>query len=581
MVRASPPIAAGWNTVPNVVWLAIIAALVAVVYRTTLGAPFLLDDEISILENESIRSLTPLRSVLWPRADVFTAGRPLLNFSFALNHASGGLAVRGYHLTNLAIHAAAALALFGIVRRTLLLPRLASRFGACSVAVALGAALLWSLHPVQTISVSYVSQRAESLMGLCYLATLYAFLRAAQSGSAAWRIAMLVGCGAGMLVKEVMITAPVVIFLFDVTCVSGSRKAAWQRHRALHLGLAATWLPLLAVMLASRIGARGIGYGFDYAWHQYLRIECTAVLHYLRLALLPVGLVFDYGAEVSTPSTLHLVLAAAVLVAGIIATGLALRRTSPLAFLGCWFFLILAPTSSFLPVAGQPIAENRMYLPLAAISVGLAVGMVSLLARRGGIALLAIAGGLMWLAVLRNEDFRSELRLWADTVAKRPQSSRAHCYRGIALMHAGRIDAAIPPFQSAIQLRPSYQRAHINLACAFLSLQRMPDAMRHFDIALRLNPDDPVAHSNFGTALLQAGRKEDALREYQTALRLRPGFAAARLNTGIALIHLGRTSEALATLEAIVRDNPHDRTAVEILLQLRAAGNQPPTPLAR
>ena len=79
-----------------------------------------------------------------------------------------------YHAGNLLIHLLAALTLFGIVRRTLLLPALRDRFGGASTGLAAAAALIWALHPLQTESVTYIVQRAESLMGLCYLLTLYA-----------------------------------------------------------------------------------------------------------------------------------------------------------------------------------------------------------------------------------------------------------------------------------------------------------------------------------------------------------------------------------------------------------------------
>jgi hypothetical protein len=93
----------------------------------------------------------------------------------------GGLSVRGYHAVNLLIHICAGLALLGIVRRTLLLPGLRHRYGEAALPLAAFAALLWTLHPLQTESVTYISQRAESLMGLFYLLTLYGFIRSVRS----------------------------------------------------------------------------------------------------------------------------------------------------------------------------------------------------------------------------------------------------------------------------------------------------------------------------------------------------------------------------------------------------------------
>ena len=168
----------GWR----VLAVAGILTLVALgAYWNSFNVPFLLDDNASIDGNPSIRHLGRIVDVLSPSPPAHTIARPLLNLSLALNYAGGGMSVRGYHVVNLLIHICAGLTLLGIVRRTLLSPGLRSRYGGASLPLAAFAALLWTLHPLQTESVTYVSQRAESLMGLCYLLTLYGFIRSVPS----------------------------------------------------------------------------------------------------------------------------------------------------------------------------------------------------------------------------------------------------------------------------------------------------------------------------------------------------------------------------------------------------------------
>src|SRR5262249_32272363 len=144
-----------------------------------------------------------------------------------------------YHAVNLAIHVLAALALFGLVQRTLLQPALRERYATAARPLAGAIAAVWMLHPVQTSSVTYVSQRAESLMGLFYLLTLYAFARRDDSTRPwAWDALSITACLLGALCKEVMMTAPVMVLLYDRTFVSGSFHDAWRRHRRLYMGLA-------------------------------------------------------------------------------------------------------------------------------------------------------------------------------------------------------------------------------------------------------------------------------------------------------------------------------------------------------
>src|ERR1700685_2019052 len=207
---------------------AIVAAVFAA-YCLSLGGAFLYDALHSIPGNPP---LGHFRSALSPPGGVTVSGRPVLNLTFAANHALSGTGVWGYHALNVAIHAAAALLLFGIVRRTLRTPAAGSRPPAECLWVASATALLWAVHPLQVESVAYVVQRAESLMGLFYLLMLYSFLRfSSGGGKAAWAFVSVAACLLGMATKEVMATAPFVALLFARAFIAGSFREAWRRRR--------------------------------------------------------------------------------------------------------------------------------------------------------------------------------------------------------------------------------------------------------------------------------------------------------------------------------------------------------------
>src|SRR5688572_22685515 len=168
--------------------LIVVAALAA--YHNSFNGPFVFDDASSIVTNPTIRRLWPLSETLaGPTTNVTAQGRPLLNLSLALNHAISGTEVRGYHALNFLIHSFAGLTLFGLVRRTLLERHpvgqpTANRFPRNPTWVALAISVLWTVHPLQTESVTYIIQRAESLVGLFYLLTFYCFTRGVGQVSA-------------------------------------------------------------------------------------------------------------------------------------------------------------------------------------------------------------------------------------------------------------------------------------------------------------------------------------------------------------------------------------------------------------
>jgi protein O-mannosyl-transferase len=540
---------------------AILAAGAVAVYGRTFSVPLLLDDKPSIADNMSIHRLWPLWPALTPPNNAGVGGRPLLNLSYAVNYAFGGDAVFGYHLVNLIIHVLAGWTLFALVRRTLRRPILAERFGPAATPLALAVSALWTWHPVQTESVTYLSQRAESLMGLFYLLTLYCFVCGAEADNKTrrrgWFSFSALACLAGVATKEVMVTAPVMVFLYDRTFIAGGFREAWRRHWPLYLALAASWIPLGLFMTS--LHERGVGFGEGVAWWVYGLTECQVIMKYLLLALWPHGLVFDYGMFAAVPLSglWPDVVALGTLLTLVI---VALRRWPATGFAACWYFLILAPTSSIIPVVGQPMAENRLYLPLAGVVVFAVLGVFALAGRRSLAVFAVVAAGLGLASAERNQDYRSEQGLWSDTVAKRPNNERAHNNLGLVLSRIpGRLGDAIAQYEAALRLKPDFEEAHLNLGVALSSLPgRLDDAIAEFRAALRLQPDDFEARSNLGAALAQMpDRLNDAIAEYQAALRLQPDHAEVHNNLGIALANLpGRLNDAIAEFEAAVRLNP-------------------------
>ena len=561
----------------------LLTAAVIAAYHNSFSAPFVFDDQLSITENPSIRQLWPPSVPLSPPSGqgLTVEGRPVLNFSLALNYAVGGTAVAGYHAVNLTIHLLAALTLFGLVRRTLQLPLLRERFGDAATTLALATATLWAVHPLQTESVTYVVQRTESLMGLFYLLTVYCFARSAASevgrvsdppfhtlsihtegGSetrptsqtALWQTLSVLACALGMAAKEVMVTAPLIVFLYDRTFLAGSFRAAWRRNGKTHLALASTWIVLGLLVYFS--GNRGgtIGASAGVTWWQYALCQSRAIIHYLRLALWPSPLIFDYGSDfvtfVEVAPFIFFLLALLAL------TAFALWRRPALGFLGAWFFVILAPTSSVVGGTRQMLAEHRMYLSLAAVVVLAVLGAHAWLGRRTTFFFAALTVALGTATIGRNHDYRSELALYADTAAKRPANAYARYNLGKALAEAGRFDEAIVHDQAAVRLRPDLAGAHYNLANALLSAGRTPEAVASYEAALKLKPGYAKAHFALGNLLLGRGEKTEAFAHFRTAVTLDPSDFDARTNLGGVALELGRLDEAQEQLELVARAQP-------------------------
>ena len=539
-----------------------------IVYRNSVTGPFIFDDHQTITNNPFIRHLWPLWTALSAPQGSCVSGRPIISLSLALNYACGGLHVVGYHLFNIVAHLLAALLLYGIVRRTLCETRLAARYGDAAEGLALASALIWVVHPLLTESVNFILQRSEVLMGFFLLLTLYCVIRGAGSlhQQRWWYAAAVVTCALGMASKEVMVSAPLLVWFYDRTVLARSVREMWRARRGLYAGLASTWV-LLAVLVATHPHPAEAGFGFAQLtpW-RYAITQCGVIAHYLRLAVWPSPLVVDYM-DWPVPRTLFAVLPSALAMLGLVAaTCWALLRRSPWGLLGAWFLLILAPTSSMLPIVTEIAAERRMYLPLAAVVVcivmiawhGLArLRLDAMVRRRVAIGLVAAAVGVLGaLTVRRNHDYRTEASIWSDAVAKRPNNARAHNNLGQAWHREGRLDAAVAQYHEALRLKPDLAQAHYNLGLAMADERHLPEAVSCYLEAIRLKPKYAAAHYNLALVLDDQERFPEAIAQYLEAIHLEPTFMEAYNNLAVVYVKEGRLDEAVAQYREALRLAP-------------------------
>ena len=445
----------------------------------------MLDDEPAIVENPNIRRLWPLTSAITAPKGTTLAGRPVVSLTFALNYALAPADARdvlrlssdasllqqeqlrrnlwGYHALNLIVHIGAALALFGVVRRTLFMfpPGDAVRQHATSLALC--SATLWAVHPLTTSAVTYVVQRAESVMALCFLLTLYCSIRA-WTGTRLWAAGAVTACAAGMASKESMVAAPLVVLMWDAVFAEG--RGSWpsllRRRGPLYVALAATW-GVLAVLVAGGHRPDAVGFGFpEWPWWRYLATQAEVIAHYLRLIVFPSPLVLDYGWP---PADLSAVAIPALLVGGLLAASAVMLFTRrPAGVAGATFFLVLAPTSSVLPIVTEVAAEHRMYLPLAVATAAAVIGTFALLERlrvprRWGVALACVLVPVFSaLTLARNRDYHSLEVIWRDTVEKRPANARARHNYATTLLAQGRFREAEEHLRLALQLAAAARR---------------------------------------------------------------------------------------------------------------------------
>jgi len=330
--------------------------------------------------------------------------------------------------------------------------------------------------------------------------------------------------------------------------IASFRARGWL----LPVGLAGSWLVLAACLM---VGGRddSVALGMDYTWWSYLQTQAGVLLEYLRMSVWPTGLSIVHHAP--APEAWHQWVPQGLVVfilLGVTVGGLLQRRWW--GFVGVWCFLILAPTSSVLPITYEPMAERRMYLPLMALVPAVMACLVALaqhvpgrrktdwqraaLPRGVVFASLLVAAGFVTLTTQRVHDYRSQQSIWADAVAKQPDSFQAHHSYALALSQVGDFGGAVRHYERAIELRPHYLASRINLATLHWRLGQLDRAERGYRYVIRQRPSFAAAHHNLALLLATRGHHAEALEHARLAVDYRPNYPAAQR-------HLARLQQQL------------------------------------
>jgi protein O-mannosyl-transferase len=539
----------------------------ALVYSNSLRGVFLLDDASSIAGNPTIRDLSRLGDIFSTRAFVTVQSRPILNLSLALNYAISGTNVWSYHLFNILTHIASGLFLFGIIRRVFEIKAEALSLSQTQgIGLSFIIALIWTVHPLHTESVTYIIQRAESLMGFFFLGTFYFFVRGVQEMSKTkWYMLSVVFCALGMATKEVMVTAPVLILLLDKSYFTGNFRKALTTKKNYYLGLLGS-LGIVLVLVILSGGNRGgtIGFGTGVPWLQYEKTQCEALVRYIALSVWPHPLVFEYGTF--TSNELSQWLPWALVLLPIIAISLwALYFKPRVGFISAWFFCILAPTS-LVPGTSQMIVEHRMYLPLVAVIV-IGIWFLWIFLKKqfsGAVAFnYLLIFGIMSTTILgavtlsRNADYNSAFGMWKKTTEQRPGNALAHVMLAEEYVARGDDSEALKHYKTALSIYPTLYIAQEEIALLYIRNNKINLAKEHNLEALRLFPNYPDALNSYGVICMRLNQVNQALDYFSRAISYKPNLTDAYYNKGNAYASLNRHEEAIDSFKKALTLNPN------------------------
>jgi len=513
----------------------IICLLGILVYSNTLNVPFYMDDLRNIQDNPAIRNLKDIRLIwnFWP-------GRFITYLSFALNYFFHKTRLAGYHLVNLAIHLATAALVWWLMLLTFLAPRMKDKkISKSGSLIAFLAGLVFVAHPVQTQAVTYIVQRAASLATLFYLAALALYAKSRLSSNKTLKIiyysAGLVSGILAMFTKEIAITLPLIILLYEFCFFKDKTSASLRRLIGFLLLLVVIPLTMAITQSVNFSELRRVDdVPIAISARHYLLTQFRVLITYIRLLFFPLNQNLDYDYPVLKSILQPQVLISLLFLTVIIAIAVKLFSKYRLLSFGIfWFFIVLLPESSILPI-NDVIFEHRLYLAMFGYCLFLSCGVFYLFQNKGTkpavLVLFALVCVYAVLAYSRNKVWQDPLLLWTDTIRKSPGKARPYNNRGNVFAQRKDYQAAIDDYNVALRIDPYHVNAYYNRAFAYYQLGEYAKAINDYTEALRLKPDFFQAYNNRGAAYAMLGEYDKAIEDYQAALKINPAFKQASSN---------------------------------------------------
>jgi Flp pilus assembly protein TadD len=580
-VSPKVPIGAGrWNQRWRVAAVCLVlAAITFAVFGQTAGFKFVdHDDQEYVYQNPVVAKGLTLKGALW----ALTYGKighwhPLTWLTHMADCQVYGLWAGGHHLTNVALHAVAAVLLF------LALREMTGNLWRCAFVAA-----VFAIHPLRAESVAWIAERKDVLSGVFFMLTLWAYGRYARRPSRGRYAAVALWYGLGLLCKNMLVTLPFVLLLLDWWPLqrvkmdgAGGGKGGAARLATLFGGLVREKIPLFLLSAGSCVVTALVPEKVPHSCRLLFleRVGNALVSYgiYLRQMVFPAGLAIPY-LNAANGQPLWKVGAAFVLLAVISISVVACRKERPYLLVGwLWYLGMLVPAIGFVQISYYAHADRYTYLPgIGLVLAGTwavgdwSAGWQHRRAVLGGL-MAAVIGVLMVCAWKQTAYWKNSEILWTHMLACTTDNYVAHNGLGKVLLEKGNVQEAITHFQKALAINPDDAKAHNNLGAALRQEERLDEAITQYQNALQINPDYVDAHNNLGSALRQKGRVDEAITQYREALQINPDYADAHYNLGNAFLQKGNAGEAIAQFQQALEVKPTQPAALNNLAWLLAA----------
>lgn len=544
---------------------AALVALVALTYAPATGLGFIYDDYELIVDREAPRSAGEIARAFaerhWPTLPYY---RPIARASMLAQKALHGNEPAPYHLLNVGLIAAVALAAFALLRQGAL---------ALPLPLAFAGAALFALHPIASSCVYPIASGRETLWPTLFeILAVIAFLRPGTRALAlSW-----VATAAALLSKEHAVVLPLVFALADALGLSAdapaARATAWLRRYLPFALLLCAYFALRAWIFSGE-GKLELALGDD-PWGPLLSAGYA-----LQTVFAPTReLVYEPIVDVwLSPGRLAAALGTTAAAAGVL-TVRGPRAQRQALFWLAWIALGLLPTANLLI---QEARFDERYVLFASLGVIALVlnALEPLWERRAtraavGVLLLASLAVAGAVSFTRARYFATDAAFLAQWMASDPEHAQPHVSLGKLAARERDWSASIRHFENALARKPGLADAYNGLGLAHEALGETDVAERDFKRAIELAPERSFARNNLGVLYLGRGDLAAAAAEFRAAIEADGDDAGARINLAIVYARQGDPGAARAELEQVLATRPgHPGACFNLGMVLAASGD--------
>lgn len=581
----------------------VISLICFAAYANTLSMNFVWDDLYQIKENSQIKSLKNIPSMFMSEVWAGVEGghrspyyRPLFTISLAIDYFLWGENPSGFHLTNIILHFLATLVIYFLTARI-----------ASSYKAAFFSGLLFAVHPVHTEAVAWISGRNEMLSALFMFLSFYLYLLFREKKLKIYMAGAVLAYFLALLSKEIAITLPAIIFLYEIYATDSSINSSIKRK----LTGPILYMIVIIPYIALRLSILSMQTWTSYPIEQRLYTGFDILIRYLKMLILPVGLKLHYEIPIKK-SLLEGDVLTSIIIFFLVTVGFFLtKKFDKRVFFGFLFLMVtLFPVSGF-PTIIQPSPMAVRYLYIPSFGFALVLGVLLQIYNSGtshgdidsnvevhpkkymkamNTLWILLISALFIVTFQQNYVWKDQLSFAVQRVKDAPNYAVAHYDLGLELSKLKQYDDAINEFNKALSLKPDFISAYNNLGAVYmekglydeaLSLLKKTvkmglananiyynigiisgskgfydESIEAFQNALRLRPNDANIRYNLGVVYFRKGLLDDAEREFRYSLNIKPDNANARYNLGALLIRQGNIEDAVKQFEEALRLDP-------------------------